>query len=100
MQYGNAGSRWGSDLTFRFVAGQSASTAGAGMFAPDAYQVVDLSGWISLGRSLTLRAAALNLTGTKYFEWTNVRGRSATDVTIDRYSSPGASGMVALSYGW
>jgi hemoglobin/transferrin/lactoferrin receptor protein len=100
LQYGNSGGRWGSDLTLRAVAGQSASTAGTGMFAPDSYQVVDLSGWLSLGHSVTLRAAALNLTDSKYFEWTNVRGRSATDATIDRYSSPGASGMVSLSYGW
>lgn len=100
LLYGNAGSRWGSDLTVRVVAGQSDATAGAGMFSPAAYGVVDLSGWIALGHSITLRAAALNITDTKYFEWTNVRGRSATDATIDRYSSPGASGMVSLAYGW
>lgn len=100
LQYGDARSRWGSDLTLRLVAEQSAETAGTGMYAPDAYQVLDLSGWVSLGHSITLRAAALNLTDAKYYEWANVRGRPATDVTIDRYSSPGLSGMISLSYGW
>jgi uncharacterized protein YfaP (DUF2135 family) len=32
--------------------------------------------------------------------WASVRGRSATDSVIDRYSSPGASGLVSVSYGW
>ena len=49
---------------------------------------------------LTLRAGVLNLTDAKYFEWPNVRGRAATDPLIDRYSEPGRSGLVSLSYGW
>ncbi len=100
LMYGNSGNRWGTDLTVRAVAGQSQAVAGTAMFAPDAYGVVDLSGWLALSRAVTLRAAALNLTDAKYYEWANVRGRSAADATIDRYSSPGASGMVSLSYGW
>ncbi len=100
LQYGHPGNRWGSDLTIRAVAGQSPSTAGAGMFSPDAYGVLDLTGWIALGKTVTLRAGAFNLTDTTYYEWSNVRGRPATDPTIDRYSSPGASGMLSLSYGW
>ena len=42
----------------------------------------------------------LNLTDAKYFEWTNVRGRQATDPAIDRYTSPGISGLVSIGYGW
>jgi len=36
----------------------------------------------------------------KYFESPNVRGRLASDPAIDRYSSPGISALVSLSYGW
>ncbi len=100
LQYTDARSRWGSDLTLRLAGAQSPERAGDGSFAPDAYQVVDLSGWLSLRRDLTLRAAVLNLTDARYFEWTNVRGRSAADPVIDRYSSPGISAMVGVSYGW
>ena len=57
-------------------------------------------GWIALGREVTLRGGVLNLTDQKYFEWPNVRGRPAADPTIDRYSSPGISGLVSVSYGW
>jgi len=100
LQYGDMRSRWGGDLTLRLVGAQDQANAGTGLYAPEAYQVLDLSGWFSLGRSVTLRAAVLNAANQRYFEWMNVRGRSATDVTIDRYSSPGRTGMVALSYGW
>ena len=51
-------------------------------------------------RPLTLRGGVLNLTDATYFEWPNVRGRQATDPTIDRYTSPGISGLVSLAYGW
>ena len=51
-------------------------------------------------REVTVRGGILNLTDQKYFEWPNVRGRSAADPAIDRYSSPGISGLVSVSYGW
>jgi len=98
--YSARSNRWGSELTVRTARGQSQETAGTGMFAPDAYGVTDLVGWMAIGRTVTLRGGVLNLTDQKYFEWPNVRGRSATDPTIDRYSSPGASGIVSVSYGW
>ena len=53
-------------------------------------------GWVALGLSVTMRGG-LNFTDQKYFECPNVRGRSATDLTIDRYSSPGISGVVSVS---
>lgn len=100
LQYGNSGNRWGADLTTRVATSQSASRVPTGQYVPAGYAVVDLAGWLSLTKSVTVRAAALNLTDARYFEWANVRGRSAADPVIDRYTSPGASGMVSLSYGW
>lgn len=100
LQYVSRSNRWGNDLTARAVSAQSSDTAGTGMFAPAAFAVVDLSGWFAIRRDITLRAGIFNLTDAKYFEWPNVRGRQATDSTIDRYSSPGVSGAVSLSYAW
>lgn len=100
LQHTAASNVWGSDLTLRGVAGQSAAVAGAGSFVPEAYAVVDVMGWYALGRGLTLRGGVVNLTDAKYFEWSNVRGRTATDPVIDRYSSPGISGLVSLGYRW
>jgi hemoglobin/transferrin/lactoferrin receptor protein len=100
VAYAATSNRWGSDLTVRAVRGQSQDTAGVGLLAPDAFGVVDVTAWTELTRAVTLRAGVLNLTNAKYFEWPNVRGRQATDPTIDRYSSPGVSVLVSLSYGW
>ena len=47
-----------------------------------------------------LRAGVLNLTNATYYEWPNVRGRLAGDPVIDRYSSPGISGIVSVGYAW
>jgi len=100
LAFSPASARWGSDLGVRGSRAQSPATAGTGLYAPAAFLVTDLTGWVAVSSALTVRAGVLNLTDAKYFEWPNVRGRSATDVTIDRYSSPGVSGLVSVSYGW
>ncbi len=100
LAYAAPGDRWGSELSVRGSHAQSQETAGSGYFAPDAFGVADLTGWVALSSSVTVRGGVLNLTNSKYFEWTNVRGRQAADTTIDRYSSPGISGLVSVSYGW
>ena len=100
VQYSPRSNRWGSEFTLRGVERQSQRNAGTGLFAPDAYAVADLTGWVSLPGRVMLRGAVLNLTDTTYYEWTNVRGRQSSDPLIDRYSSPGVSGLVSLSYAW
>lgn len=100
LQYQATSGRWGSELSGRLTAGQPEERAGDGLYAPSAYGVMDLTGWVSLTPSVTLRGAVLNLTDATYFEWPYVRGRPADDRTIDRYSSPGISGLMAVSYGW
>ena len=100
LEYSAPSSRWGSEFTVRGAQGQSQETAGAGLYAPAAYAVADVTGWLSLAGDLTLRGGVLNLTDTKYFEWANVRGRPANDPVIDRYTSPGISALVSLAYGW
>jgi hemoglobin/transferrin/lactoferrin receptor protein len=98
--YAPRGNRFGGDLVARLTSGQSEENVAEGGFLPEGYAVVDLTGWVRLSRGLVLRAAVLNLTDRRYFEWANVRGRLASDPAIDRYSSPGISGLVSLSAGW
>jgi len=100
LQFTAPSNRWGSELTTRVSTAQRQAVAGAGMFAPDGFAVLDLVGWASLGGGLVVRGGVMNLTNTTYYEWPNVRGRSSTDPVIDRYTSPGAAGLVSLSYGW
>ena len=90
---------WGAELSLRLVESYQGAPD-EDQFAPEAYQVVDLVGHVSLVEDLTLRLGALNLTDAKYFEWWNVRGRQANDPVIDRYSSPGISIITSLGYDW
>ena len=100
LQYTSRARRWGSDLIIRAAAGQTQERAGDGMFAPDGFAVADLTGWVTLQPGVTLRGGVLNLTDATYYEWANVRGRSAASPVISRYTSPGITGIVSLAYGW
>ena len=98
LRYVRPSGRWGGELSVRLV--EPYRNGDEDQFAPDAYQVVDLVGFVSLAESLTFRLGLLNLTDGKHFEWWNVRGRVADDPVIDRYSSPGFSVVGSLGYDW
>ena len=98
LRYVRPSGRWGSELSVRMVEGYQHGSEE--QFAPEAYQVVDLVGFVSLAESLTFRLGLLNLTDNKHFEWWNVRGRPANDPVIDRYTSPGLSVVASLGYDW
>ena len=99
IRYVQSAGRWGAELSLRLVESYQGAPD-EDQFAPEAYQVVDLVGHVSLVEDLTLRLGALNLTDAKYFEWWNVRGRQANDPVIDRYSRPGISFITSLGYDW
>ena len=98
LRYVQPSGRWGSELSLRLV--EAYGQDGTRQFAPDAYRIVDLVSFLTLSEVLKFRLGLLNLTGAKYFEWWNVRGRQAGDPVIDRYSSPGASVITSLAYDW
>ena len=98
VRNGRRSGRWGSEVSVRFV--EAYQHGSEDQFAPAAYQVVDLVGFVSLAQSLKFRLGLLNLTDSKYFGWWNVRGRQANDPVIDRYSSPGLSVISSLGYDW
>ena len=98
LRYVRPSGRWGSELSVRVV--EAYQHGSEDQFAPDAYRVVDLVGFVSLAESLTFRLGLLNLTDSKYFEWWNVRGRPGNDPVIDRYTSPGVSVVASLGYDW
>ncbi|MCC7126714.1 MAG: TonB-dependent hemoglobin/transferrin/lactoferrin family receptor [Acidobacteria bacterium] len=100
LQYDVPSGRWGSELIVRAVRGQRPDVAGTGFYAPAAFAVADATGWLRVAPDLIVRVGVLNFTNTRYFEWSNVRGRQASDINIDRYSSPGAAALLSLSYGW
>ena len=98
LRYAPRAGRWGSELSLRLV--EAYRRQSVAQFAPKAYRVVDLVGFVALTEALKLRLGVLNLTDARYFEWWNVRGRQANDPVIDRYSSPGASLITSLAFDW
>lgn len=98
--YAPVAAPFGTEVNVRFAGAKAAEDVVEGGFAPDGYGVLDVTGWFDIADDITLRAGVLNLTNTTYHEWWNVRGRQADDPAIDRYTSPGISGIVSLSYGW
>ena len=92
--------RWGTEFSVRLVEKYQQGGDEEDQFAPPAYQIVDLVGFVSVTEALRLRFGLLNLADAKYFEWWNVRNRPADDPFIDRYSSPGRSVITSLAYDW
>lgn len=100
LEYSAPAGRFGGELSVRSVRAADEDAVGEGLFAPKSYAVADVTGWLRVSELLKLRLGILNVTDKKYFEWSNVRGRSAADPTLDRYSSPGLSAVASLSVGW
>jgi hemoglobin/transferrin/lactoferrin receptor protein len=66
------------------------AVAGSAFRSPG-YAVIDVHVQYRFGEHLRLHLSGLNLGDRKYWDWGNVRGRSATDPAMDRYTNPGRS---------
>ena len=69
-------------------------------FRPGGYASFDLIGEYKFSSVATLNLAVFNLGDRKYFDWSDVRGRPATDLGILRFSRPGRSVNAALNFIW
>ena len=73
---------------------------GGQLFEAPGHAVFDLHVAFSLGRALTLRAGALNITDKTYWAWTDVRGFAPDDPAIPYLSRPGRSFTVGVDMTW
>lgn len=67
-------------------------------FESPGYAVFDLLASYAADSRLVFRAGIFNLADRKYWEWSDVRGRTANDPAIDRYTAPGRSVNASVSY--
>jgi hemoglobin/transferrin/lactoferrin receptor protein len=58
--------------------------------------VFDLFGQYRISDALRIDLGVYNLADRKYWEWADVRGRLATDLTVDRFTRPGRSVQATL----
>jgi hemoglobin/transferrin/lactoferrin receptor protein len=74
--------------------------SGGQLFEAPGYAVFDLHLALRLGRALTLRAGAMNITDKTYWAWTDVRGFAPDDPVIPYLSRPGRSFTVGVDMTW
>ena len=91
---------WGVELVGTVVAGKSrVDDSGGALFEPAGYVTFDLLAHVNFGERAQVNVGVFNLTDRTYWDWSDVRGRLATDATtnpiIDRYSRPGLNASVS-----
>lgn len=93
--------RWSLRLMGTFVRAKTRVNESAGsQFKTPGYATLDLIGNIHLADNMKLVVGLFNLTDRKYWRWSSVRGRSAGDPVIDRYTQPGFNVGASLHMYW
>jgi hemoglobin/transferrin/lactoferrin receptor protein len=101
LEYRPAGRSWGLELVTTAVERKRRiDQSGGPFFAPPGYVTFDLIGDWRLNDRATLNFGAFNLTDRTYWEWADVRGRTASDPALDFYTHPGRSLGAQLRLSW
>jgi hemoglobin/transferrin/lactoferrin receptor protein len=66
-------------------------------FATPSVTTVDLSGQWRIRKDLRLNVGIFNLTDKKYWNWSDVRGLSASSPVVDAWTQPGRYVRVSLA---
>lgn len=101
LRYLAGSGRWGGEVAATVAAGKEESdvdTSVVDQYAPEGYEVLDLTGFYSLTRRLRLEVGLFNLTDETYWTWSDARGLSAESPVLDRYTSPGFNAAVSVRY--
>ena len=97
-------SEFGATLNGTFVAAKKREDAVAvnetEPFLPESYQLFDLTMYWQPTDHIVVHLGGFNLTGETYWQWSQVRGRAASDPVIDRYTSPGRTIRFDIQYRW
>ncbi len=92
---------WGVEAAVVGVRRTSRIDHGTGpLFAPPGYARLDLYAWAEPWRGVRINAGLLNLGDRRYWDWSSVRGVSATDADIGFHSRPGRSVAMNVAVAW
>lgn len=91
LGYAAPSGTYGGELAWTLVAAKQRidETQTANQFQPAGYGTLDLNGWWQLTEQVALNAGLFNLTDKQYWQWGDVRGLSASNLGLDRYTQPG-----------
>jgi hemoglobin/transferrin/lactoferrin receptor protein len=99
LGYESPSGRWGGELAAIVAAAKNAvDDSRADLYQPDGYVTLDLLAHYDFGNGLRLNAGLFNLADAEYIEWTDVRGRLATDPLVPYYTRPGRNASVTLHW--
>ncbi|MDX1251235.1 MAG: TonB-dependent hemoglobin/transferrin/lactoferrin family receptor [Gammaproteobacteria bacterium] len=97
MRWQAPADRWRGELMITHMARKDRVSDPAFFTAP-AHTTVDLLGSYNFSKRLRLNAGLFNLLDEKYWLWPVVRGRTASDPALDRYTQPGINVSASLAY--
>lgn len=101
LEYRRLGAPWGVALVTTAVERKRRiNQEGGPFFAPPGYVTLDLLADWRLSGHAQVDFGVFNLTDRRYWEWTDVRGRLASDTTLDFYTRPGRSIGAQLRLNW
>lgn len=102
LRYRAVGERFGGGLTVTHSArkplDRTTGVCTTACYRPDAFTIVDLTGFVRITDALTLRAGVFNLFDVTYAYWNDVRGLAASSTITDAYTQPGRNGSVSISF--
>ena len=90
---------WGVEAVGTF-ASRKKRPATATQYLPSGYGVVDLLAHWSFAPGVKWNVGIMNVGDTKYTEWADVNGVSASSLVLDRYTRPGRTLSTSLSVEW
>lgn len=97
LGYNAPSGRYGGELVWTLVDDKSRiDDSTANQFEPAGYGLLDLHGFLRLADNLTLNAGLFNLTDKQHWHWTDVRGLTADNPGLGRYSQPGRHAAMNL----
>lgn len=97
LGYATGDGRWDFELIATAVRSKTRIDNSLGArFQPPGYVLLDLLTQWRPHTAVAVNAGVFNLLDHHYWEWTSVRGRSATDAVIDRFTAPGRNVGVNL----
>ena len=88
--------RWGGQLVTTLVAAKSRASTPT-QFKPPGNTSVDLLGYYNFNPNTTLNIGIFNLFNTKYWDWSDVNGISASAPDLDLYTQSGISLSASLT---
>lgn len=91
--------QWGSSMNWTLVSEKETSDVADETDATTAgFGILDLSGYYNVNDKLSIRGGVYNLTDKEYSLWEDIRGKSASNTYLDRYTQPGRNFSISATY--